>query len=35
MSRVAAVQRPAPKRHTDSNVVLFIGDPLTNPIENA
>jgi hypothetical protein len=32
MSRMAAVQSPAPVRHTDNNV-LFIGDSLTNPVE--
>ena len=32
MSRMAAVQSPAPQRLTDNNV-LFIGDSLTNPFE--
>jgi hypothetical protein len=32
MSMMAAVQSPAPQRHTD-NKVLFIGDSLTNPVE--
>jgi hypothetical protein len=32
MSMMAAVQSPAPQRHTDNNV-LFIGDSLTNPVE--
>jgi hypothetical protein len=30
---MAAVQSPAPQRHTDNNVVLFIRDSLTNPVE--
>ena len=32
VSRMAAVQSPAPQRLTDNNV-LFIGDSLTNPVE--